>query len=356
MKAVTIVGARPQFIKAAALSRAIREDGYFQEVIVHTGQHYDANMNDIFFEQMEIPKPQYNLEVKSALHGQMTGKMLEGIESILLREKPDIVIVYGDTNSTLAGSIAAKKMHIRLAHVEAGLRSFNMSMPEEINRILTDRISDLLFCPSSASVKNLYEEGFRSFPSKIYDVGDIMKDVARYYKDKGVKPSFVVPDNFFLATIHRAENTDDTSRLLSILQALQRLSQQTPVFLPLHPRTLSRLTSLGFKSNKNFIISEPVGYLEMVYLLRHCKQVITDSGGLQKEAYYFQKCCVTTRDQTEWTELADAGYNIVATTDTPKILEAVAHFENSPPIFDRTLYGDGKASHKILNILKENCL
>lgn len=352
MKIVTILGARPQFIKAAALSRTILQDEEIIEVIVHTGQHYDANMSDIFFEQMQIPNPHYHLGIESSFHGQMTGLMLEQIEKVLLKEKPDVVVVYGDTNSTLAGSLAAKKLHIKIAHVEAGLRSFNMKMPEEVNRILTDRISDILFCPSQAAIDNLYQEGFKSIPCAIHDVGDIMKDVAFYYKAKSVKPIFNVPDKFVLATIHRAENTDNPVKLLNILQALETISLDTPVILPVHPRTRKQVEKLNFKNGKHFFIYEPVGYLEMVYLLNHCQVVITDSGGLQKEAFYFDKFCVTVREETEWMELVEHGYNKLVGSDTDKIVAGVKQLSALPTAFNKDLYGDGNTAKKILEILK----
>jgi UDP-GlcNAc3NAcA epimerase len=354
MKIVTILGARPQFIKAAALSRLILEEGDVTEVIVHTGQHYDSNMSDIFFEQMRIPKPHHYLGVESSYHGQMTGRMLEQIEKVLMHEKPDMVVVYGDTNTTLAGSLAAKKMHIKIAHVEAGLRSFNMNMPEEVNRIVTDRLSDVLFCPSQAAIDNLHAEGFKLFQSAIHDVGDIMKDVAFYYKDKGVKPAFHIPEKFVLATLHRAENTDDSVRLLNILQSLQRISSNIPVVMPIHPRTKNQIQKINFKNGKNFIIQEPVGYLEMVHLLTNCQLVVTDSGGLQKEAFYFNKFCVTTRDETEWTELVNRGYNHLVGTDPNKIADSVNQLLKSPATFDRSLYGECDTADKILDILKKN--
>jgi UDP-GlcNAc3NAcA epimerase len=353
-KIVTILGARPQFIKAAALSRAIAGESSIKEVIIHTGQHYDENMSEVFFQQMDIPKPDHNLSVKSSLHGQMTGQMLERIEEVLLAEKPDTVLIYGDTNSTIAGALAAKKLHMKVAHVEAGLRSYNMRMPEEVNRILTDRISDFLFCPSQAAIDNLLKEGFENIASKIYDVGDIMKDVAQFYSNKARKPQFDIPNKFILTTIHRAENTDDASRLMEILNALNSLSQVIPVVLPLHPRTKKVISQLKFTGQGNLIIVDPVGYLEMVYLLKHCSCVVTDSGGLQKEAYYFHKFCVTTRDETEWTELVEHGYNKIVGADSRKIISAVNEFLNSNKAFDSKLYGDGNTAQKILDILKRS--
>jgi UDP-GlcNAc3NAcA epimerase len=350
-KIVTVLGARPQFIKAAALSRAIQRRGNLREIIVHTGQHYDENMSDIFFQQMQIPKPDYQLKVTSSLHGEMTGNMMGGIEAILLKEKPDAVVVYGDTNSTLAGALAAKKIHLKLAHVEAGLRSFNMRMPEEINRILTDRISDFLFCPSDHAIRNLDAEGFRNFQCGIYQVGDIMKDVAFFYRDLARKPEFELPKQFVLATLHRAENTDDPARLRNMIDIFNSIASDTPVVLPLHPRTKSRLKDLTLPVHENLMITEPVGYLEMVYMLTHCGLVITDSGGLQKEAFFFSKYCITIREETEWTELVDNGYNILAGGDKSKILKAKNEYFQKALQPDPALYGTGNTADQILDVL-----
>lgn len=351
LKIVTILGARPQFIKAAALSRAIAGRKNIREVIVHTGQHYDENMSDIFFQQMNIPLPDYQLNITSSYHGQMTGRMLEGIETVLLKEKPQVVMVYGDTNSTLAGALAAKKLHLKLAHVEAGLRSFNMLMPEEVNRILTDRISDHLFCPSDHAVANLQAEGFGNFPCAIHQVGDIMKDVAFFYKDLARKPALALPGSFVLATLHRAENTDDPQRLTNLVTTLNEISAETPVVLPLHPRTRARLKELSLPVSSTLIVTEPVGYLEMVYLLSHCGLVITDSGGLQKEAFFFGRHCITVRDQTEWTELVDRGYNTLAGIDHQTILKARNDFFGKPVAADPSLYGLGTTAGQILDVL-----
>ncbi|HYG18512.1 MAG TPA: UDP-N-acetylglucosamine 2-epimerase (non-hydrolyzing) [Ohtaekwangia sp.] len=351
MKIVTILGARPQFIKAAALSRAIASRSDVQEVIVHTGQHYDDNMSDVFFRQMDIPLPDYQLNVASSFHGDMTGRMMMGIEPVLLKEKPDGVVVYGDTNSTLAGALTAKKIHLKVAHVEAGLRSFNMSMPEEINRILTDRIADLLFCPSRDALNNLQREGFDHFACAVHEVGDIMKDVAVYYKDRGVKPVFPLPESFVLATLHRAENTDDAGRLKRLVHAFNDISMETPVVLPLHPRTRARLDKLSLPLNKSLIVTEPVGYLEMVYLLTRCGLVITDSGGLQKEAYFFGRHCITVRDQTEWTELVTHGYNTLAGVDYDAIMAARNQFFAREIVSNEGLYGIGRTAERILDTM-----
>ncbi|WP_345972579.1 non-hydrolyzing UDP-N-acetylglucosamine 2-epimerase [Sulfurimonas diazotrophicus] len=367
MKILTVIGARPQFIKAATVSREVlkrQNDGVdIEEVIVHTGQHFDANMSDIFFEQMRIPKPDYNLEVHSLGHGAMTGQMLEKIEKVLLDEQPDWVLVYGDTNSTLAGALAAKKLHIRVAHVEAGLRSFNMAMPEEVNRIMTDRISDLLFCPTATAVSNLQAEGFggdaRGFGS-IVRSGDVMQDAAMFYAALSEKPGieFDFDSPFVLTTIHRAENTDDPERLQSIFEALQTIAEKTPLILPLHPRTRAKLTALGIRSlHDRLIIIDPVGYLEMVYLLTHCALVMTDSGGLQKEAFFFEKPCITLRDETEWTELVEHGFNLLTGADRNTIIDASEKMLRHKQLFDERkpeLYGNGNASGIIVDALLKN--
>ncbi|MEG2278298.1 MAG: UDP-N-acetylglucosamine 2-epimerase (non-hydrolyzing), partial [Odoribacter sp.] len=280
MKIVTVIGARPQFIKAAVVSRVLAECEQVEEVIVHTGQHFDANMSEVFFEEMCIPKPHYNLNINGLGHGAMTGQMLEKIEEVLLKEKPEWVLVYGDTNSTLAGALAAKKLHIKVAHVEAGLRSFNMEMPEEINRIVTDRISDVLFCPTDQAVENLRKEGFHHLPCRVVKNGDVMQDAAMFYVNKARKPEMNVPERFILCTIHRAENTDDRERLRSIFRALELISGEVKVVLPLHPRTKAKLVAEGYDFEKSEIcFITPVGYLEMVYLLKNCELVMCDSGG-----------------------------------------------------------------------------
>ena len=286
LKILTVLGARPQFIKAGSISREINKDNTIQEVIVHTGQHYDSEMSDVFFKQMKITEPSYNLGIGGKSHGEMTGDMIKSIEKICFSEKPDIVLVYGDTNSTLAGAIASSKLDIKLAHVEAGLRSFNMKMPEEINRILTDRISNWLFCPTETAVKNLENEGFNLFDCKISLTGDVMQDSAIFYKKYAVRPLIELYDDFILCTIHRAENTDDKSRLESIFEALNEIGKEKQVIIPIHPRTKYFLKEHKICTDNLTIIS-PVGYLEMVWLLNNCKLVLTDSGGLQKEAFSF---------------------------------------------------------------------
>ena len=354
MKIVTIIGARPQFIKAAVVSRVFASCDEMEEVIVHTGQHFDTNMSEVFFEEMSIPKPHYNLNINGLGHGAMTGQMLEKIEEVLLQEKPDWVLVYGDTNSTLAGALAAKKLHIRVAHVEAGLRSFNMEMPEEINRILTDRISDILFCPTDTAIENLKREGFDNMDCRIVKNGDVMQDAALFYSDKAKQPEMQIPEHFVLCTVHRAENTDDPDRLTGIFGALENISETLPVVLPLHPRTRGKLIALNYDfSNSKICFIDPVGYLEMVWLLNNCKMVMTDSGGLQKEAYFFRKYCVTMRDETEWIELVENGFNLLAGSDCDRILKCVGELRLKDPAgFESCLYGKGDAGEKILKILK----
>jgi UDP-GlcNAc3NAcA epimerase len=353
MKIITIVGARPQFIKAAVVSRLFAGENNIQEVIVHTGQHYDINMSDIFFEEMGIPKPHYNLNINELGHGAMTGQMMEKIEEVLIIEKPDWVLVYGDTNSTLAGALAAKKLHLKVAHVEAGLRSYNMYMPEEINRIVTDRISDMLFCPTDKAVENLRSEGYNNFDCRIVQCGDVMLDAALYYADKAQRPGFNIPERFSLCTVHRAENTDDPIRLKSIFEALNAISEQHPILLPLHPRTESKLKATGYDfENSNVRLIPPVGYLEMVWLLKNCEMVMTDSGGLQKEAYFFNKYCITLRDETEWVELVDNGFNLLAGSDREKIENSFKFMHDKEKSgFAMNLYGDGNAGARILKEL-----
>ncbi len=350
MKLLTIIGARPQFIKAVAVSREIAKHESIKEIIVHTGQHFDANMSEIFFDQMQIPIPDYNLEINSLSHGAMTGRMIEKIEAVLLQEKPDWVLVYGDTNSTIAGSLAAKKLHIKVAHVEAGLRSFNRKMPEEINRILTDKISDLLLCPTELAVKNLEAEGIGKHSlAKIVKSGDVMQDAAIFYSDLAKKPEVDLPQKFILATIHRAENTDDPERLGSIVKALNKINQEVVIILPIHPRTRKIMAKSNLEIN--FRLIDPVGYLEMIYLLKNCQLVMTDSGGLQKEAFFFHKPCVTIRDETEWVELVDNGFNEVVGSQLHKILEGYQKMVNRQLDYNINLYGNGTASQKIIQEL-----
>lgn len=350
MKILTILGARPQFIKAGSVSREIAKYKNIQEIIVHTGQHYDTNMSDVFFEEIQIPKPTYFLGIGGKSHGSMTGQMIEKIEEVALQENPDWIMVYGDTNSTLAGAIVASKLHIKLAHVEAGLRSFNMKMPEEVNRILTDRVSNILFCPTQMAIQNLKNEGFDNFDCRIVKSGDVMQDGAIFYKNLAVKPNVDIKNDYILCTIHRAENTDNKTRLMSIFEALEEISIEKQVILPLHPRTKKILENLGLKI-EHLTIIDPVGYLEMVWLIDNCDFVMTDSGGLQKEAFFFEKQCITLRDETEWVELVKCGVNTLVGANKEKILNASKN--NSDFNLDNlklNLYGDGKASE---NIIKE---
>ena len=351
MKILTIVGARPQFIKAATVSRAVAKSDEVTEVIVHTGQHFDKNMSDVFFEEMQIPKPDYHLHINSLSHGAMTGRMLEAIETVLLKEKPDWVLVYGDTNSTLAGALAATKLHIPLAHVEAGLRSFNMKMPEEINRILTDRMSTILFCPTSTAIQNLENEGFGKLENQVERVGDVMYDAALFYADKSRKPEFEVPQKFILATCHRAENTDAPEKLANIIDGLNKIHQDTPIILPLHPRTRNYIAKYGLKPE--FQMVNPVGYLEMVYLLQNCSMVMTDSGGLQKEAFFFGKPCITLRDETEWVELVEHGVNYLAkVAEKGNIFSIYEMLKGKEIDFEIDLYGKGDTAELIVERLR----
>ena len=353
MKIVTILGARPQFIKAGSVSREIVKHKEIEKVLVHTGQHYDVNMSDIFFDEMKIPKPNYFLGIGGKSHGAMTGQMIEKIEEVCIKEKPDWVLVYGDTNSTLAGAIVSSKLHIKLAHIEAGLRSFNMKMPEEVNRILTDRVSNILFCPTDTAVKNLKKEGFPFLmpngEQRIANVGDVMQDGAIFYKNLAIKPECETVDDFILCTIHRAENTDDENRLKNIFKALNEIAKEQQVVLPLHPRTNKILQEMQIDTN-NLSIIDPVGYLEMVWLIDNCSLVMTDSGGLQKEAYFFEKQCVTLRDETEWVELVANGFNTLVGANYDKIIAA---YRNRKPFEAKNLdlYGGGKAGEKIVREL-----
>jgi len=354
MKILTIIGARPQFIKAAAVSREIAKHPDVTEVIVHTGQHFDKNMSDIFFAEMQIPKPQYFLNINGLNHGAMTGQMMEKLEPVLLDEKPDRVLVYGDTNTTLAGALTARKLHFSIAHIEAGLRSFNMKMPEEINRILTDRISDVLFCPTDTAVKNLAREGVDHWGCKVVKCGDVMYDAALFYRNLARKPAFDVPENFILATVHRAENTDNEQNLKNIFQAFAEISHTTTIILPLHPRTKKILSGCQWFDTldiRNIFITEPIGYLEIIYLLERCSIVMTDSGGMQKEAYFFKKPCITLRDETEWVELVEAGVNNVTGTDHACIIQTAISYLACNFNFPAYLYGEGNAAIFIMDYL-----
>lgn len=358
MKIVTVVGARPQFIKAAAMSRAISERyaGTMEEVLVHTGQHYDENMSKVFFEELQIPQPRYNLEISGGSHGAMTGRMLGAVEEVLLRERPDWLLIYGDTNSTLAGALAAAKLHIPVAHVEAGLRSFNMRMPEEVNRILSDRVSSLLFCPTETAVKNLQNEGIRQ---GVHNVGDVMYDVALFYRDWARQQSSALNrlglevGEFALATCHRAENTDDPQRLKAILSALSNIAAQVPVVLPLHPRTRKLAADYGLAPLLAPLrVTEPLPFLDMVALEQAARVILTDSGGVQKEAFFYGVPCITLRDETEWVETIDAGWNRLVGASEPLILGAMAEIVgDGVKRVQVSPYGDGKAANAILAVM-----
>lgn len=356
MHILTIIGARPQFVKAAVLSRYIKNNPQLgiKETVIHTGQHYDQNMSDIFFTEMDISQPDYNLHIGSGSHGKMTGLMLEKIEELLLELKPDAVLVYGDTNSTLAGALAASKLHIPVAHVEAGLRSYMLAMPEEQNRRLTDHLSTWLFCPTDTAVENLKKEGIvstSSVPSvdskAVCKTGDIMYDASLYYRQKNV--AVQIPNDFILLTIHRAENTDDPVRLKNIVQAVNSLSEKKFIF-PVHPRTKKILAEYQLHFGSHVTLIDPVGYLDMLKYEEACIAVLTDSGGVQKEAFFFQKPCITMRDSTEWVELVDSGWNTLAGADTEEIVSAIRnmHIPKDGP----NLYGDGYTAEKIIEILR----
>jgi len=352
MKIVTILGARPQFIKAGSVSREMSKYPNITEVIVHTGQHYDTNMSDIFFTQMQIPKPDYFLGIGGKTHGAMTGQMIEKIEELLLNELPDWVLLYGDTDSTLAGAIAASKLDIKIAHVEAGLRSYNMKMPEEINRILTDRVSTILFCPTSVAIENLKKEGYANMNCTVLDIGDVMYDGALFYSHIAIKPKNVTDciDSFILCTIHRAENTDDPHKLNNIFMALGEISKKVHIILPLHPRTKKLIKKYNIDLPNKITIIDPVGYLEMVWLIRNSELIMTDSGGLQKEAFFFEKPCITLRDETEWSELVENHFNVLVGADYNKIMSTYNKFTFNSD-FSQKFYGDGNASKKICDSL-----
>ena len=358
MKIVTVVGARPQFIKAAAISRVIRDDylGKVEEVLVHTGQHYDENMSQVFFKELDIPQPKYNLEISGGQHGAMTGRMLEAVENVLLQEKPDWLLIYGDTNSTLAGALAAAKLHIPVAHVEAGLRSFNMRMPEEINRILADHVSSLLFCPTETAVNNLKAEGVSK---GVHNVGDVMYDVALFYRDHARQQSTILNDlnlpsgGFALTTCHRAENTDDPKRLGGILSALAEVAKQLSVVLPLHPRTRKLIGEYGLSHHlAALIVTEPLPFLDMVALEQTARVILTDSGGVQKEAFFYGVPCITMRDETEWVETVDLGWNRLAGASSTSITSAVIDImQDCRKTVNSTPYGQGRAASDILACL-----
>jgi UDP-GlcNAc3NAcA epimerase len=359
-KIVTVLGARPQFIKASVVSHAMRQSGQLQEVLVHTGQHFDANMSDVFFEELGMGKPDHFLDIHGGGHGAMTGRMLEQVEKVLLAEKPDAVLVYGDTNSTLAGALAAAKLHIPVAHVEAGLRSFNMAMPEEVNRILTDRISRWLFTPTASAAQHLQCEGFA--PDHIMPVGDVMYDVALHHGQRvqagtGLMAQLgLAPQGYVLATVHRAENTDHPERLAAIVDGLMATAQRLPVVWPLHPRTravLQKAARLGALAACVKLI-DPVGYLDMVQLEKFAALIATDSGGVQKEAFFYRVPCVTLRDETEWVELVEAGWNRLAPPlSAGAVAQAIAGALGQRGA-DVQPYGAGDAAQRIVQTLADD--
>lgn len=356
MKIVTVVGARPQFIKAVAISRAIatRSDTDITEVMVHTGQHYDEKMSSVFFDELGIPPPAYNLGVSGGRHGEMTGRMLEALEQILIKERPDWVLIYGDTNSTLAGALAACKLHIPIAHVEAGLRSFNMRMPEEVNRIVADRVSTLLLCPTQISVDNLQKEGITQ---GVHLVGDVMYEVSLLYRDLARERSTILErlnledGNFVLSTCHRAENTDDPKRLGSIVDALAQIACELPVVLPLHPRTRKLIVEYQLQDAlKSVTLVDPLPFLDMIRLEQAAKVILTDSGGVQKEAFFYGIPCVTMRDETEWIETIDSGWNTLAGAGTAAIVDAFKKCTVKPRNTSKP-YGDGDAAKRCLDAI-----
>ena len=374
IKIVTIIGARPQIIKAAALSRAIKNNfsDKIKEIIVHTGQHYDENMSQVFFDELGIPSPDYNLGVGSGRHGAQTAKMIEGIEEILIKENPDYLVVYGDTNSTLAGAIAASKIHIPIAHIEAGLRSFNKAMPEEINRICCDHCSTMLFSPTLTGYNNLINEGFNPENKKtftadnpgIYHCGDVMYDNSLFFgstDNRQRTTDIFQKDDYILCTIHRNNNTDEPKRLNAIVRALIKLSEEKDIIIPLHPRTkkllnvnLDSATYDTFINNSRIHITEPVSFLEMISLEKNASLVLTDSGGVQKEAYFFKKPCIIMRSETEWKEIVEVGAAIIADADEERIIEAYHHFKDNDAIEFPEIFGDGRAAEFICNELISN--
>ncbi len=356
-KIVTVIGARPQFIKASPVSKAFSNCDGIKEILVHTGQHYDSGMSKVFFDELEISEPQYNLGVGSGSHAFQTGEIMKRLEEALLKEKPDLVLIYGDTNSTLAGALTAVKLHIPVAHVEAGMRSFNMKMAEEINRIVADRLSSILFAPTRTAVENLKKEGITE---EVYRTGDVMYDVAIQFSEKVEDKTILLnkfkikPKEYILCTIHRAENSDDKLRLTNILTVLNEISIEIPVILPLHPRTKKMADKFGLKQLFSEITTiEPLGFIDMILLEHNAKLIITDSGGVQKEAYFHKVPCVTLREETEWVETVDAGWNMLADVSLKESIymsvQSMIDFSGNRMDIDE--YGDGKASGKIANII-----
>jgi UDP-GlcNAc3NAcA epimerase len=357
-KIITVIGARPQFIKAATVSRILRQATIHHESIIHTGQHYDHNMSQIFFDELEIPEVSYHLGIGSGEQGHQTGEMLSAIEKVLMKEKPDYLLIYGDTNSTLAGALAAAKLHIPIAHVEAGLRSYNRKMPEEINRILADQLSDILFTPTKQAVINLTKEGYDK--ARIIEVGDVMYDAALYYADKAEKFSNILSklhyqkSDYILATIHRAENTNDSEQLTNIFSALERISKTLPVVMPLHPRTRKLLEQYTphFLLQSHIHVIEPVGFLDMVMLEKNAAAIITDSGGVQKEAFFYHVPCITLRSETEWIETVELGWNNLIDPQNPDLIhDQVIQTLGTKGLVNHFPYGEGNAAHLIVQNL-----
>lgn len=372
MRLITVLGNRPQFIKAAQVSKYILQNSHIQETIIHTGQHYDKNMSDIFFEELCIPNPKYNLSIGSATHGKQTARMLEGIEDILLQEKPDALMVYGDTNSTLAGALAAGKLQIPIVHIEAGLRYYNKQIPEESNRVFTDYLSSVLFCPTATAVENLKKE---SIVEGVYNVGDVMLDCILENKEIALKKipykecisklepysdirfeniasiSEIQEMKYYLATIHRAENTDCIEKLSNIIEGFEALD--LPVLFLVHPRTINIIRSyLNHLSYKNILFVKPVSYFQMILLMSNANKIITDSGGIQKEAYFLRIPCVTLREQTEWIETLDGGWNLLCQTDKNDIINKVQNTHTNSKVFENNYFGNGKATEKIIRIIE----
>ena len=359
MKIVTVVGARPQFIKASVVSQALRSQPDLREVLVHTGQHYDEQLSQVFFDELDIPTPDYHLGAGSGSHGEQTGRMLAGVEGVLLDERPDWVLVYGDTNSTLAGALAAAKLHIPVAHVEAGLRSFNRRMPEEVNRVLVDHAADLLLAPTKTAVELLSREGLE--PRRIVLVGDVMYDVARVFAERALSTSRILQrlelpaGGYILATVHRPDNTDDPRRLGTIVEALAHVSESLPVVMPLHPRTRKALDTAAVVIGGGLRTIEPVGYLDMAMLERHARLIVTDSGGVQKEAYFHGVPCLTLRGETEWVELVERGGQRLHVPDqVPALVQAIEEMLAGPQRHtpDPRLFGDGRAAEKIVAAIR----
>ena len=359
MKLLTVVGARPQFIKAAMLNRAVRARSDVTEVLVHTGQHHDAHMSDVFFSQLDIDPPHHSLGIAGGTHGDMTGRMMVALDPVLMAERPDLMVVYGDTNSTLAAAVCAAKFGIPIVHIEAGLRSFNRAMPEEINRVLTDHLSAYLFCPTDSAIANLRNEGIRHH---VHNVGDIMYDAALHYGNSHDSVQTLSPAlrsvhaaaDYILTTIHRQENTDDPVRLERIVTALLKVADAHPVVLPLHPRTRSRLDATWLsrlQSHPSVHMTDPLGYLEMLQLERHARLVVTDSGGVQKEAFFFKVACATLRDQTEWTELVDHGWNTLVDVLRDPVEDVILRRYGCPGQTDFNPYGNGRTAQAILSTI-----